>query len=410
MRFNQAISSSIQSQLEQAASELKSWQNQNLIDDTELKRLRKDLQCFNHTPARVGLSMGGVDGSGDFPLLSFADTFIYLSIAQASLYQFDVEVKLRESLSLDAKVGIAVLLEDSSKGPELFDRALAHLLNPNENAQELLLDVIIRSDYLDLKKSFTKKRITPNQLYENLIRPHASDVGNIAIQLRSTAEFAAAYQLIKSKHKPNYLLMDTTYALPLVSSSSSLFYEHLKRLCAVEARKQDLGFFTLSKSHGLSAMEQLELIAAEKQGLTSKQTADHWYLRLPSQKEDGYSYSFTREKTVPPIGAMSYLVRFYRTTPIMRLDMDINYWRERVKGGNQEETLRNEQKLFEDLDVFCHDVRSYGYPFPIKAAHDRASLTVAERQDYKKQATKTFIKQGMNPNLFRDVSLATGHK
>jgi hypothetical protein len=405
VRSNQQVRRLVQQQLEQAAEDISSWQAPTLADD-EIQRIQKSIQTFHHTTSRTDLTATGVDGSGEFPLLSFADTFVYLSLAQAVSYTADKRNGLQEVNPTDAVVGIAWLPEDSKIGPTRFDQALCDLVGEETKLQ----DIIERSDYRELKSIAARRRFSTSTLLDGLIRPHASDSGNIGIQLRSTAEFAAALRVIRDNDPPDYVLMDTTFSLPLLSSTSSLFYEHVKRLCCVEARQRKVAFFALSKSHGLSGMDRLETIASEMQGLASRQVAEHWHMRIPKRELDGWALSISEGKTLPPVGAMSYLVRFHRTTPVMRLDMDEAYWRENIQGTTEEKTRANEHKLFEDLDFLSHDVRSYGYPFPVKAAHDRASLTSAERLDYKKQATAVLVKQGMNPNLFRDPSVMTGHK
>ena len=72
-------------------------------------------------------------------------------------------------------------------------------------------------------------------------------------------------------------------------------------------------------------------------------------------------------------------------------------------------TLDNERSIFEDLDYASHDQRAYGYPYPIKAGHDRASLTQAERVALRKMIVEAAVYEGMRPQLFRNVSQATGH-
>ena len=120
--------------------------------------------------------------------------------------------------------------------------------------------------------------------------------------------------------------------------------------------------------------------------------------------------SLAQGRRIPPPGAVSYLVRFHRSTPVLRLDMDRVYWEKYVKGESPEETRQNECRIFEDLDYSCHDQRVYGYPYPIKAAHDRASLTDAERVALRKQLIAEVIASGMSPMLFRDASQAAGHQ
>ena len=72
-------------------------------------------------------------------------------------------------------------------------------------------------------------------------------------------------------------------------------------------------------------------------------------------------------------------------------------------------TQANERRLFEDLDYASHDQRCFGYPYPIKAAHDRASMTKTERVALRKQVIDAAVRAGMRRSLFRDASRATGH-
>jgi hypothetical protein len=89
---------------------------------------------------------------------------------------------------------------------------------------------------------------------------------------------------------------------------------------------------------------------------------------------------------------------------VMRLDMDRYWWEQRIQGNPEAE-----QKLFAELDYCGHDQRAYGYPFPIKACHDRTRLSLAERLVMKKQIIDAAVAQGMKRSLFKDVSMATGH-
>jgi hypothetical protein len=43
-----------------------------------------------------------------------------------------------------------------------------------------------------------------------------------------------------------------------------------------------------------------------------------------------------------------------------------------------------EAEMFSQLDYSSHDQRAYGYPYPIKACHDRVRLSMAERSALKK--------------------------
>jgi hypothetical protein len=93
----------------------------------------------------------------------------------------------------------------------------------------------------------------------------------------------------------------------------------------------------------------------------------------------------------------------------MRLDVDERYWEQFICREAAEATARNEAKLFEDLDYASHDQRAFGYPYPIKAGHDRASLTEAERTVLRKMIVDAAVDAGMNRKQFKSASVATGH-
>lgn len=406
MQFDLHLRSQVRDQFKTLASDMQAWQAQPRIQADEVEQLKATIATFSHTIDRTDLTLAGVDGSGDFPLLSYADSFVYLAVAQGTAYQSDRLCGLREvAIAAEPLFQTVWLTEDKAMSDQVLDRAFGELAGMEP------LAAIQASDYRTLKAQVSGKRLSPEQLLAELIRPHASDTGNLAIQLRSAAEFGAALRLLGGEVLPQYLLVDTTFSLPLVSNAAnSLFYEHLKRLCCVRARSRGVGFFALSKSHGLPAMEVLEDVVREVQGRGPGQAAEHWYLRIPEQGRDGWELSLTEGRRMPPPGAVSYLVRFHHTTPVMRLDVDLGYWESAVKGATEEETRSRERKIFEDLDYACHDQRVYGYPYPIKAAHDRASLTQAERVAFRKQLIAEAVKQGMSPALFRDPSQATGHR
>jgi len=406
VRFDLNLRERVRSQFRDIARDMQGWQVRSRLQDDEIDQVRSQICLFGHTTMRDRLTVGGVDGSGDFPLLSYADSFVYLAVAQATVYESNRITGLWEQGPTPEIVfESAWLPENNSEAPDVLDSFLARLANMS------VMAVIEASDYKLLKSRETRKTFSVQTLLKDLIRPHASDTGNLAIQLRSTAELGAALRLIQSETCPDYLLMDTTFSLPLLSSSSSsLFYEHVKRLCCVEALRQGKGFFALSKSHGLPAMDSLEELARDRRGLEGNQVAEHWYLRIPESDRDGWMLSLCEGRRLPPAGAVSYLVRFHRSTPVMRLDMDVNYWERFVRGNSAEETMGRECRIFEDLDYACHDQRVYGYPYPIKAAHDRASLMEAERVAMRKQLIAEAVSAGMSPSLFRDPSLATGHR
>ena len=112
---------------------------------------------------------------------------------------------------------------------------------------------------------------------------------------------------------------------------------------------------------------------------------------------------------LPPPGAVTYLFRLHRKVAILRLDLDRRHWLARVRGMSATETVENERRLFGQLDYISHDQRSFGYPYPIKAGHNRASMTDLERVALRKQIVDAAVAAGIHRSLFRDASMSTGH-
>jgi hypothetical protein len=69
-----------------------------------------------------------------------------------------------------------------------------------------------------------------------------------------------------------------------------------------------------------------------------------------------------------------------------------------------------EMRIVRDLDFASHDQRCYGYPYPIKACHDMASLTEAERVAFRKKVIDEAVANGLKRKNFLDPSIPAGHK
>lgn len=69
------------------------------------------------------------------------------------------------------------------------------------------------------------------------------------------------------------LLSDSMLTLPLVTRRDvNIFYEHLKRLCCVEAPRRSVVLIGLSKSHGLPGIEHIEDNARAVAGTATGET------------------------------------------------------------------------------------------------------------------------------------------
>jgi hypothetical protein len=384
---------------------MRSWEDIPRFGSKDRDRTREAIQSFDHTTVHENLLIGGVDGSGDYPAVGYGDSFVHLTVAHGTVYRADTASGLRELPQGPPLIHVTWMAEEEEQRLRSWDDSFAALAGMSVS------EVIDQSDYRQLKSAETGRTTSVTKLAAELVRPHAADSGNIAIQLRSLGELGAALRLLRNQSGIRYLLLDGTFSLPLVTRKDvSLFHEHLKRLCCVEARARGVCFFALSKSHGLPAIELLEEIASEKLGLGPREKAEHWFLRLPVPGIDRWKFPLAEGRQIPPPGAVTYLVRFHRNVPVLRIDMDIEFWRSRVHCDSTNETIASERLIFQDLDYACHDQRCFGYPYPIKAGHDRALLTAPERVALRKQIIDAAVAAGLRRSLFRDASMATGHQ
>lgn len=400
MRYDIHIRESVRQKVGKMAADMSRWEAKPRIAADEEKHIRAGIRVFPHTTKRSGLRVAGVDGSGDYPSFSYADSFVYVASASGTVYLSDGLHGLVEQACLkEPNVEFLWIPEDSAEARTRWLPCFEAL------AGRSVRDVIEQSDYRVFKDRHSGARHTVDLLLEELLLPKASDAANVGIQLRSVAEQGTALRLVASDVKPDFVLMDTTLSIPMVTRHHiSLFYEHVKRLCCVEARKRDVLFLTISKSHGFPSVEVIEAVAADVLSVGKGKTAEHWYLRLPVEGTDAWRFSLAEERRIPPVGAVTYLFRLHKNTPVMRLDMDRQVWEARFK-----DDPKAESKLFADLDYTGHDQRAYGYPYPIKACHDQVRLSEAERTALRKQIIDAAVSAGMKRSLFRDVSMATGH-
>lgn len=406
MRFDLHLRTELRDQIASVAEQMRNWEDAPRFAAKERDQTLEGIQGFEHTTRHDTLLIAGVDGSGDYPAVTYGDSFVHLTVAHGTAYRADSNSGLCELPPQNAPlIQVTWMAEEEEQRQRTWDDAFSAL------AGMAIANVIEQSDYRQLKASASRRNTTPSKLAADLVRPHAADSGNVAIQLRTLGELGSALRLLKNQPGINYLLLDGTFSLPLVTRKDvSLFYEHLKRLCCVEARTREIGFFALSKSHGLPGIDLLEEIASEKLDVPPRGKAEHWFLRLPVPGFDRWKFPLAEGRQIPPPGAVTYLVRFHRNVPVLRLDMDIEFWRAHIHRGSVEEIRHNECLIFQDIDYACHDQRCFGYPYPIKAGHDRASLTGPERSALRKQIVDAAVAAGLRRSLFRDASLATGHQ
>ncbi len=406
MHFDIHFRSDVIDKIKDVVDEIHTWNINDTTTEDEIRELTDQAVSFIHC-ARPDhdFLIAGADGSGDFPCVCYGDSVVYLVTAMSRLYEAKDGPLTEVEVSAEDVVDFLWLPEDKAKARTQFLNTFALLLD------DTLENICEKSDYFELAKKHGKGVSSPTDLLDTLILPGAHESNNIGIQLYSTAEAGALVRLMKSlmkdgkPDKPIYILEDTTLALPMVTAKSTLFFEIAKRYACEFARENGFTYMTLSKSHNMPRMDLIEDEIRKK-----NPSGEHWFVRIPSKATGETKPAFLGTRTIPPVGAVSYIFKLHNTTQPMRLDMSLKYWQQFIRCDDKNEQQCREIQLFRDLDFTAHDQRSYGYPYPIKACHDMASLTDDERLAMRNQIIDEAVKAGLKRKNFIDPSILTGHK
>ena len=334
--------------------------------ESELETLCENISAFPHAKSLdTDFTIAAVDGSGEYPILQQDDVFVYFSVAAGKFYRTEThrQNKMATVNSRDINYrDFVVIRDDNDSLRDNYSKYITILTGKSLN------ELLEESDYCKVYSKVGPKRITAKNLsWNDFAKPRASEVGTHAYQIRTLAELGVAARMLAGK--PKFLLLDTSLVYFLLGKSPYL-PEVLKRYLISKANAQGTAIVGLCKSHNIPNGDLIGRTAREKLGLK-----DHWYLRLPSEELGERPLSFLHEKEIPPKLGVSYLFKFHSTSFPMRIDVDAAWWRQHI--GH--DAVR-ERQFFADLDYTCHDVRSYGYPYPMHAAHRTASLTKQERK------------------------------
>ncbi len=406
MHFDIHFRSDVIDKIKNVVDEIHTWNINDTSTQDEIKKIIEQAVYFEHCarPDHEFL-IAGADGSGDFPCVRYGDSVVYLVTAMSRLYEAKDGPLTEMEVTAEDVVDFLWLPGEKTKARPQYLKTFALLLG------DTLENICEKSDYFELKKKHGKGVSSPADLLGTLILPDANESSNIGIQLYSTAEAGALVRLMQSlmkngrPDKPIYILEDTTLALPMVTAKSTLFFEIAKRYACEYARENGFIYMTISKSHNMPCMDLIEDEIKKK-----NPSEEHWFVRIPSEATGETKPAFLGTRTIPPDGSVSYIFKLHNTTQPMRLDMSLMYWQQNIRCNDKEEQKRREIQLFRDLDFASHDQRCYGYPYPIKACHDIASLTDDERLAMRNQIIDEAVKAGLKRKNFVDPSILTGHK
>ncbi len=348
--------------------------------DRELQSLCSRIQSYPHTKKLESeFAVAAVDGSGEFPVLQQDDIFLHFAIAAGAIYQTasNRQHKLTSVKVMNPMIKRFVLLSDDNKrAVESYTDYLTAISGLS------LADLAKNSDYCEVFSQFGRNLRQSDVTWRKVTMSKASQVASHAYLLRSMAELGMAMHMLQ--FQPRYLLIDTSLVYFLLGEAIFL-PELMKRYLITKANEQGTGVVALCKSHNIPNGDLFGRHAKDELGLK-----DHWYLRLPSAALGEPTPAFLEGREIPPKLSVSYLFKFHATSFPLRVDVDAGWWKAKIDGDELKE-----RKFFGDLDFTCHEVRSFGYPYPMHAAHRSASLTKQERKALKDILVQHAQKEGL---------------
>ena len=194
MRFDIHLRSDVKDKIAEIVNDIQTWNAEDSTIAQEIEKLSTFVCGFDHcaTPDSLFMIMGA-DGSGDFPCVTYGDSFVYLVTAVCRLYKAASDGRLIETdIHEHSLVDFAWLPEDKKQSDKQLDLCFEKIVG------HPLLEICQISDYLQLAKANGGKSSSSTELLDSLIRPEAHDAHNLEIQIRTVAELAVLARTIEA--------------------------------------------------------------------------------------------------------------------------------------------------------------------------------------------------------------------
>ncbi len=414
--------------LEYTFKDIKNQQDKRTEEEfaKDKRRIMNDLltqiDCYPKNPQiDEDFLVAAIDGSGTPDLTTLDDIRVHLlSSATIVLSTGTRTGRLLEPLDrpvIEAELGEQPLLELHWHTGVRGDakKKLAESLEqiyPINDISEVVLPFFIDhtngsiSSLKDLVKSVEYHKYVPDlKSMEGLIsREQLLTNPIVHDELRVVMEYAAARNILTSKLRPKYLLLDGALSIFLhfvrkYPSMPSGFI--LRELCQL-ARKNGVTLAAVSKNHTIPFAHRIAKMANEKFGDGMK-----WFCLLPSKHEPGGGLHIYEDRTyIPPVLAVPYLFSFSSDNRPSRIDFDRVWWLENIFVPNDPETTReNEIRLFSELEFISRDARYYGYPVALALAHEACRVSYEDVRLARAIAKDVYHELGYDPkriNPLRD--------
>ena len=397
----------------------------------DLKYLKSKLQVFEPYPSifeNKDFNVAAIDGSGAGSLVALNDIAIHLMTAafaadrtafrRGTTEQLDLSLPL--CTSPEGILRLVLLREDSSD--EVWEDFLSYIYY---NYGEKLLDIVIRTlgDIVieafkikhpkePLPKLDTKTKIVLAakqlnlKLYKDdiesfsswMVSPGANAPRGWYDQFREILEYSLAHALIKSNTQFKYLFLDGSMNMLMSPQQIQprLASNYLLRDVCWKALEKNTCVVAVSKTTTFPFVYRLAQDLEKSLGSEKK-----WFVRIPNPSRESYILNILKDRPhIPPAYGVTYLFHFSSEVPILRIDIDEKWWKEKIRSSDKKKERENELKMFQEIDWLARDVRYYGYFFDLAFAHHSTLVKFSERDVVADQLINYFTEKGENPKMF----------
>lgn len=377
---------------------------------------------------KENFNVAAIDGSGAENLVSLNDISIHLMTASFASDRTSFEQGTTKQIQMnpalcshpDGVIRLTLLRED--KEAEVWDEFLNYIhYNYGEELKPIVFRVlkeIVSEEFLkknpktplpkldnemDIRKTAIKVGLNlhPDKFDSFstwMVSPRGRATRGWFEQFREILEYALAHALIKSNTHFKYLFLDGSLNMLLSPGQKQprLASNYLLRDLSSKSYNQDTCVVAVSKTTTFPFIYRIADDLEKELGSEKK-----WFLRVPTMDYDGHILNILADRPhIPPAFAVTYLFHFSSEVPVLRIDFDEKWWRNKIYSPNKKVEKQNELELFQEIDWLARDVRYYGYFFDLAFAHTSTIVKFTDRDVVADQLIDYFVINGENPKMF----------
>jgi hypothetical protein len=268
--------------------------------------------------------------------------------------------------------------------------------HPNKAVPKMNSEATIRMVAIQLKFKLYKGAFPDYSTW--MVSPKPNSPRGWFEQFREVLEYALAHSLLNSDIHFKYLFLDGSMNMLLSPGQNlpRLASNYLLKDINEKALDKDTCVIAVSKTTTFPFIYRLADDLEKKLGSEKK-----WYFRVPSPARDKFALNILKDRPhIPPSYGVTYLFHFSSEVPILRIDLDEKWWKEKIFDNDKKKEKQNEIQMFKEIDWLARDVRYCGYFFDLAFAHNTTIVKFSERDVVADQLIDYFAENGENPKMF----------